>query len=85
MLSLRSTFSAVLSVAVRAHVDSAKELAKLYGQKFDLLCGSSAASAAQAASGSGPSQATVKCLEELKEVIGNHLKVQVTLQPPLLC
>eukprot|EP00878_Enallax_costatus_P012697 GHUV01013261.1.p1 GENE.GHUV01013261.1~~GHUV01013261.1.p1 ORF type:complete len:331 (+),score=113.78 GHUV01013261.1:65-1057(+) len=59
----------------KAHVDSAKELAKLLGEKFDLLQPNSTALVNQASTGSGPSQATIKCLEELKEIIANHLKV----------
>lgn len=45
------------------------------GEKFDLLQPNSASSASKTSSASGPSQATIKCLEELKEIIGNHLKV----------
>lgn len=59
----------------RAHVDSAKEIAKLLGEKFDLLQPNSPALASNASSEGGPSQATIKCLEELKDIIGNHLKV----------
>lgn len=54
-------------------MDSARELVKLYGQKFDLLQPDSAA-AATAGSASEPSQATIKALEELKGVISNHLQ-----------
>lgn len=57
-------------------MDSAKELVKLYGQKFDLLQPDSAA-AAKSSSGSGPSAATITALEELKAVISNHLAVRV--------
>ncbi|KAF6266460.1 hypothetical protein COO60DRAFT_454490 [Scenedesmus sp. NREL 46B-D3] len=57
----------------KQHVDSARELVKLYGQKFDLLQPDSAA-AATAGSASEPSQATIKALEELKGVISNHLQ-----------
>jgi hypothetical protein len=56
-------------------VDSAKELVKLYGQKFDLLQPDSAA-AANSSSASGPSAATIKALEDLKGVISNHLQVK---------
>ncbi|WIA15387.1 hypothetical protein OEZ85_002049 [Tetradesmus obliquus] len=56
----------------KQHVDSAKELVKLYSQKFDLLQPDSAA-AAKSSSGSGPSAATITALEELKAVISNHL------------
>jgi hypothetical protein len=57
-------------------VDSAKELVKLYRQKFDLLQPDSAA-AAKSSSASGPSQATINALEDLKKVISNHLQVIV--------
>lgn len=68
----------LLPCVPRAHVDSAKEIAKLLGEKFDLLQPGSAAVTSKASSGSGPSQATIKCLEELKEIIGNHLKVRIS-------
>lgn len=56
----------------RAHVDSASELVKLYATKFDLL---RTGGAAPKKASSGASVATVKALEELKEVINGHLKV----------
>lgn len=69
---LTKAFPAVCTTC-RAHVDSASELVKLYADKFDLL--QSGATAPKKPSGSGASAATVKALEELKEVINGHLKV----------
>jgi hypothetical protein len=54
-------------------VDSASELVKLYATKFDLL---RTGGAAPKKASSGASAATVKALEELKEVINGHLKVR---------
>ncbi|KAF8056460.1 Mettl26 [Scenedesmus sp. PABB004] len=56
----------------KAHVDSARELAKLYGTKFDLLRPGGGAGAAAARAGAGG--ATVRALEELKGIISNHLQ-----------
>jgi hypothetical protein len=57
-------------------VDSASELVKLYANKFDLL---HTGGAAPKKASSGASAATVKALEELKEVINGHLKVRKQL------
>jgi hypothetical protein len=59
-------------------VVTASELVKLYGQKFDLLQSGASAAAAGGGNGgaSGPHQAAIKCLEDLKATIAHHLKVR---------
>eukprot|EP00775_Hariotina_reticulata_P008625 gene8625-8806_t len=58
----------------KAHIDSAKELVRLYGDKFDLLQPNSTAGQAKQRDTSSASQATIRSLEEVKQLISNHLK-----------
>jgi hypothetical protein len=64
-------------VLCRAHIDSAKELVRLYGDKFDLLQPNSTAAQAKQRDTSSASQGTIKSLEEVKQLISNHLHVSV--------